>query len=339
MRAYEVPVGGGGVEALALVERDEPRPGPTGVLIAVRACSLNHRDQNVLKAGRHVGGPLEKPTIPMSDGAGEVIEAGAEVTRVKVGDRVAGCFFQNWFSGPYTPDVRGRELGGGMDGMLAERVVLDQAGVVKIPDHLTYEEAATLPCAPLTAWHGLFVRGHLAPGQSILVLGTGGVSIFALQIAKATGARVAITSSSDQKLARARELGADWTVNYKTHPEWDAEIQRLCGGVDHVIEVGGAETLPRSVSSLRNGGQIYQIGFVTGWETKLVLPELVAKYGTLAGVYVGSRAMFEDMNAAIEVNNIKPVVDRVFPFDDAKAAYAYHASGAHFGKVVMALPG
>jgi len=337
MRAYEVPLGGGGIDALVLAERDDPRPGPTEVLIAVRACSLNHRDQNVVKNGRHVGGPLEKPTIPLSDGMGEVIEVGSDVTRVQVGDRVCGCFFQNWFAGPYTPEVRGCELGGGMDGMLAERVVLDQAGVVKVPAHLSDEQAATLPCAPVTAWHALFVKGRLAPGQHVLALGTGGVSIFTLQIAKATGARVVITSSSDEKLARARELGADWTINYNSHPEWEAEVQKLCGGVDHVIEVGGAETFPRSVASLRNGGWIYQIGFVTGWETKLVLPELVAKYGTLTGVYVGSRTMFEDMNAAIDTTGLEPVVDRVFPFDDAKEGFAYHASGAHFGKVVISL--
>ena len=270
MRAYELLPGVINLNALQRVGREEPRPGPSDVLIRVRACALNRRDHSVI-LGQYAGKPIERPTIPMSDGAGEVVAVGAAVRRFKVGDRVAGCFFQRWIDGPYSAAVPGSELGAPNDGMLAELVALDENGVVAIPDHLSFEEAATLPCAAVTAWRALFSHGGLQPGQTVLALGTGGVSVIGLQLAKAAGARVIITSSSDAKLERAKALGCDGFVNYRTTPEWDKEVLGLTGGqgVDHVLEVGGAETLPRSIEALRIGGHIHQIGFVSGREAEI----------------------------------------------------------------------
>lgn len=338
MRVYEIQPGIASLDALRRAERPEPRPGPRDVLIRVRAAALNRRDHSVIM-GVYAGPPLQRPMIPLSDGAGEVIATGAEVRRFKTGDRVAGCFFQRWADGPFTAAVRGSELGAQNDGMLAEQVVLNEDGVVAIPGHLSLEEAATLPCAAVTAWHALFARGGLKPGETVLALGTGGVSVFGVQLAKAAGARVIVTSSSDAKLERARALGADGLVNYRTTPEWHTEVLRLTGGqgVDQVLEVGGSATLPRAIEALRLGGWIHQIGFVSGRDVTLNLPRFVAKDATYRGVYVGSRAMFEAMNAAIAASRIKPVVDRVFGFDDARAAYEYQGSGAHFGKVVIAV--
>jgi NADPH:quinone reductase-like Zn-dependent oxidoreductase len=337
MRVYEIDPGIRSLDALRQVERADPLPGPSQVLIRVRAAGLNRRDHSVIQ-GIYAGPPLTRPMIPLSDGAGEVVAAGAAVRRFKIGDRVAGCFFQRWNDGPFTAAVRGSELGAQNDGMLAELVALDEAGVVAIPGHLSFEAAATLPCAAVTAWHALFERGGLKPGEWVLALGTGGVSIAGLQLAKAAGARVIVTSSSDAKLARARALGADGTVNYQATPEWHEAVLDLTGGegVHHVLEVGGA-TVARSIEAVRLGGFIHQIGFVSGREIALNLPRFVAKDARWRGVYVGSRAMFEAMNAAIAASRLTPVVDRVFPFEEARAAYAYHASAAHFGKVVIAV--
>lgn len=334
MKAYEIQ-NFGSTEALALVERPEPRPGPGQVLIRMRAASLNYRDLLVLEGAYNRN--LKLPLIPMSDGAGEVVEVGEGVTRFKKGDRVAGIFFQKWISGAITKEKMRSALGGESHGMLAEYAVLDQEGVAPLPEHLSYEEGATLPCAAVTAWHGLVTKGGLIAGESVLLLGTGGVSIFALQFAKLHGARVIITSSSDAKLERARELGASETINYKNMPNWEARVLELTGGegVDLVIEVGGGGTLAKSLRAARVGGRISLIGVLTGKEA-LINPLPILFFSLrVHGIYVGSREMFEAMSRAITAHKLRPVIDRVFPFDQAREAYHYMKSAAHFGKIVI----
>lgn len=322
-----------GAQAWKRVERAEPMPGPGQVVVRVRAASLNYRDLMIAKAT--YGKPQEN-RIPLSDGAGEVARVGEGVTKWKAGDRVAGCFFQGWASGPPSEHDGKTALGGPIDGMLAQEVVLSQEGIVRLPSHMTFEEGATLPCAALTAWHALVTLGQLAPGETVLCLGTGGVSVFALQIARMTGARVAITSSSDAKLARARELGATWTVNYKTTPEWGEAVKKLVGerGVDHVVEVGGAGTMPHSLKACRTGGRISLIGILGGAGDMNPRP-IFQKSITFQGIYVGSRDMFEAMNRALEAGGVRPAIDRVFPFADAPRALEHLESGTHFGKVVV----
>ncbi len=335
MKVYEVSKGSTSLEGLRRAERPDPRPGPNQVLIRVRAASLNYRDHAVV-IGRYMGGAVDRDTIPLSDGAGEVVSTGPGVTRFKIGDRVAGTFFQVWADGPRSKLVPA--LGVPLDGMLAEYVALDENGVVAIPPSLSFEEAATLPCAGVTAWSSLMVLGNrVKPGDSVLCLGTGGVSTHALQFAAAAGASVIITSSSDEKLERARKLGAYAGINYKTHPEWDKEVLRLTGGrgVDHVIEVGGVGTLARSYQSIGFGGKIALIGFLGGPAGQQEPYALMMKGGSLHGVGVGSTAMFEEMNRAIEVNRIKPVVDKVFPFDQTPEAFRQFAAGDFFGKIVI----
>lgn len=335
MKKYVVAKGSTDMSSLGQVECETPQPGPGQVLIRVHAASLNYRDHAVV-TGKYFGGVLQRDTIPLSDGAGEVAAIGDGVSRVSVGDRVAGCFFQGWVDG--IPDrTRLAALGSPADGMLAEYVVLDEQGVVAIPAHLDFEEAATLPCAALTAWNALMFSGRIRPGQTVLALGTGGVSIFALQFAKMSGARVIITSSSDDKLQSAKELGADETINYATTPEWDKAVLNLTGGagVDHIVEVGGAGTLARSFASIGFRGQISLIGVLSGGEGDTNPHALMLKNASLKGIFVGSRAMFEQMNDAISVNRLCPVVDRVFDFDDAVVAYDWQLAGKHFGKVVI----
>jgi NADPH:quinone reductase-like Zn-dependent oxidoreductase len=299
---------------LARAERPDPKPGPHQIVVQVRAVSLNYRDLGIL-------GNSAQPTprIPLSDGAGEVIAAGEAVTRVSVGDRVAGIFFQNWLAGDVFAAVHDAALGGSVDGMLAEQVLLSEEGVVRIPDHLSYEEAATLPCAAVTVWNSLVEQGGLRAGDTVLLLGTGGVSIFGLQFAKQHGARVIITSSSDEKLERARALGADETLNYKTTPDWEKSVWDLTGkrGVDHVVEVGGAGTLERSLRAVRAGGTVGLIGVLTGFEAQVNPILVLQKSIRLQGIYVGSRAMFESMNRALTQSKMRPVIDRVFAFDEA----------------------
>ena len=338
MKVYEVEKGSKSLDGLKRGERPDPRPGPGEVKIRVRAASLNARDQGVVR-GVYRGGPVDRPTVPLSDGAGEVVEIGAGVRRVAVGDKVCGIFCQGWIDGAFRDEMGASTLGSPLDGMLAEYAILSQEGVVKMPSHLGYEQAATLPCAAVTAWHALMARGRLEPGQWVLALGTGGVSVFALQIAKAAGARCIITSSSDDKLERARGLGADHVVNYKRTPDWEKEVQKLTGGrgADHVIEVGGAGTLAKSVASVATCGQIHQIGFLAGRETPFDLSGFVGKRAILNGTFVGSRAMFEHMNAAIEANAIEPVVDRVFAFEEGREAFEYQRSASLFGKVVISV--
>lgn len=324
------------IGALTLVERPRPAPGPGQVLIRVRACSLNYRDLAVVR-GTYARG-LKLPLIPLSDGAGEVVEVGPGVTRFAVGDRVAAIFMQGWIAGGPREEYGRSALGGAIDGMLAEYVALNQEGLVAIPAHLTYEDAATLPCAAVTAWNALVSEGRLKAGDTVAVLGSGGVSVFALQFARLTGARVIATSSSEEKLARLLELGASDGVNYRTTSEWDKRVRELTAGrgVDHVVEVGGAGTLARSLNAVRQGGRVSLIGVLSGAGQVDPTPVL-RKAVTLQGIYVGSRAMFEDMNRAIETAGMRPVVDRVFPFAEAREAYRYLESAAHFGKIVISL--
>lgn len=339
MKAWIIPAGiSTGADALTLVERPSPWMGDNQIRIRVRACSTNYRDAAVA-LGRYLPGPVMRDTIPLSDGAGEVIEVGAAVTRWKVGDRVVGCFFQNWFGGTFSASVSGSDLGGPIDGMLAEEVVLSEQGVVGVPDSLSFEEAACLPCAAVTAWNALFEVARVKPGQSVLTMGTGGVSIFALQFAKLAGARVISTSSSDEKLARAKALGADETINYRSVEDWEQKVLQLTDGtgVDAVVEVGGPGTLPRSIASAACGGTVALIGVLTGAKGGIEAVPMVRRAVRMEGTYVGSKPMFEAMNRAIEVNELRPVIDTTFTFADAPQAYRYQASGAHFGKVVIAI--
>jgi len=335
MRAYQLPKGGAGIDALVKVERPDPKPAYRQVLVKVKACSLNFRDLGIVRGTYRM--PVRENLIPLSDGAGEVVETGAGVTRVKVGDRVAGCFFQRWPGGEAPPDVHASALGGGIDGMLAEYAVLEEDGSVKIPEHLSLEEGATLPCAGVTVWHAMMEHAKLIAGQTVLLQGTGGVSIFGLQLARAMGIDAIITSSSDEKLARAKTLGAIHGINYVTTPDWEKAAQRLTGGrgVDHVVEVGGAATLARSFGAIRVGGKISMIGGLSGPATELNPGLIFGRRANVQGISVGSMQMFEAMNRAIAANSIKPVLDKVFPFEEAQAAYRHMASGAHFGKIVI----
>jgi NADPH:quinone reductase-like Zn-dependent oxidoreductase len=335
MKVYEIR-DGKGIEAVQPGERPEPQCGPNDVLIKVKAVSLNFRDLAVARGGYGKG--TKQNVIPCSDGAGEVVAVGSGVTRVAIGDRVAGIFMQAWLAGEPSEAKAQSAMGGAIDGMLAEYVVLNQDGVVRFPDHLTYEEAATLPCAAVTAWNALAVSGRVRAGETVLTQGTGGVSIFALQFSKLLGARVIGTSSSDEKLARAAALGLNEGINYKTNPDWEKPVRQLTGiGVDHIVEVGGAGTLEKSMKAVRYGGAISLIGVLTGG-TGEVNPRLILmKNIRVQGIYVGSREMFESMNRAISLHKLRPVVDRVFPFADAPAAYRHMENGAHFGKIVIAV--
>jgi NADPH:quinone reductase-like Zn-dependent oxidoreductase len=334
MKAYQIQTPDG-IDGLKQVDLPDPKPGSGQILVRVRATSLNYRDTAVV-SGMYPGQTL--PIIPLSDGAGEVVEIGSGVTRVKVGDRVAGIFFQDWLSGRLTREKVKSALGGAIDGMLAELVVLNQEGVVLLPDYLSYEAGATLPCAAVTAWQALVTRGTLAAGETVLLLGTGGVSIFALQFAKILGAKIVITSSSDEKLERARSMGAHATINYKTHPDWQEQVLELTTGegVDRVVEVGGAGTLDRSLQSVRIGGGVSLIG-VLGGAGEVNHARILLKSIDVEGIYVGSREMFEAMLSAMNLHQIQPVIDRTFPFSEAKAAYQHLQSGSHFGKVVIQL--
>jgi NADPH:quinone reductase-like Zn-dependent oxidoreductase len=319
---------------MAIVELPKPKPGRRQVLVKVAACSLNFRDLAIAVGTYRM--PVLDKLIPLSDGAGEVVEVGADVTRVKVGDRVAGCFFQGWVAGPISAERVTRALGGSAQGMLAEYVVLEDVGVVRLPDHLSLEDGSTLPCAAVTAWQALAVHGPLKPGETVLVQGTGGVSIFALQFALMMGGQVIATSSSDEKLARARSLGAIHGINYKARPDWDKAVLEFTNGrgVDHVVEVGGAGTLERSLGAVCLGGRISVIGVLTG--SAQINPNFIlGRRASVQGMSVGSTEMFEAMNRAMAAARLKPVIDKVFPFDQAREAFRYLESGAHFGKVVI----
>jgi NADPH:quinone reductase-like Zn-dependent oxidoreductase len=325
---------GFGPEFLKIVELPEPSPGPGEAVVRVRACSLNYRDLAVMRGA--YGGGVKAPLTPLSDGAGEVVAVGERVTRVKPGDHVAGIFMQDWIEGPPDDAKANSALGGSIDGMMAEKVCLKADGLVHFPSHLSFEEAATLPCAAVTAWNALFRSGGLKPGQTVLLQGSGGVSVFALHFAKMAGARIIITSSSDAKLERLRSMGAHAGVNYRTTPEWDKPVRQLTNGlgVDHVVEVGGAGTLPLTSKSVRRGGHIALIGVLSGggaFDPRLMM----LKGARLQGIFVGSREMFEEMNQAIGLAGMKPVIDRVFEFSELHEALSHLASGTHFGKIVV----
>ena len=335
MKSWRLKAGASSLDDLALVEMAKPEPGPGEVLIRVRACSLNYRDQAIV-AGQYFGGRIATDITPLSDGAGEVAAVGPSVARFKTGDRVAGSFFQNWTAGPPNPDA-GPALGAvPAPGMLSEYVVLPERGVVPIAQSLSFDEAACLPCAGVTAWNALMEGPRAAgPGRTVLILGTGGVSLIALVIAKAAGARVIATSSSDAKLERVRALGADETINYRAIPEWGAEAARLAGGgVDHVVEVGGAGTLKQSMTAVGFNGEVALIGVLTlaGDTNPLVL---MPKGASLRGIFVGSAEMALKLNRAVDATGIKPQIGRTFAFDEARQAYEYQASPVLFGKVVI----
>jgi NADPH:quinone reductase-like Zn-dependent oxidoreductase len=334
MRAYQIDEFGG-TEGLKLVERPEPVAGEQEVVVRMRAASMNYRDLIVLR-GEYARNPVPG-RVPLSDGAGEVVAVGNAVTRFEVGDKVAGCYFQGWQSGRFESGMHATALGGQMDGVLAELVKFSETGLVRLPDGYSFEEGATLPCAAVTAWHSLIVRGQLVPGETVLLLGSGGVSIFGLQIAKAAGAKVIITSSSDEKLERAKQLGADLTINYRTTPEWGKEAARLSGsdGVDHVVEVGGGGSFLQSVRALRPEGKIGLIGILSGREATSEIFPIVPKCATVFGIHVGSREMFEAMNRGFTQAKIRPIIDKFFPFDQAPEAFSYLSKGSHFGKIVI----
>ncbi|HEY5623315.1 MAG TPA: NAD(P)-dependent alcohol dehydrogenase [Gammaproteobacteria bacterium] len=330
-RQYELEPGAAAL-ILAMKEVARPEPGAGEVLVRVRAVSLNHRDLSILERGASEG------VVPTSDGAGEVIAVGPGVTQFAVGDRVAGTFFAAWPGGLRTRQAMASARGGGVDGMLAEMVVSHEDGLVSIPDYLSYEEAATLPCAAVTAWRALFTDGGLRSGDTVLLEGTGGVSIFGLQLAAAAGASPIITSSSDAKLEKARSLGAVGTVNYRSHPEWQEQVLALTdgNGVDHVLEVVGQETLTRALDALAYDGHIAIIGGLSGRADDIPLQGL-PNGASVTNIFVGSREDFDAMNEFLVEHEIHPVIDRVFPFEEAPAAYAYMESGAHMGKIVITL--
>lgn len=325
----------GSLDALQLQESDIPRPGPGQVTVRIRAASLNHRDLNIV-AGGYTSVPLKPHAIPLSDGAGEVSEVGPGVTRWQVGERVAPIFVQRWIGGELLPEYMPSALGGPSDGVLAEHIVLREEGLVRIPAHMSFEQAATLPCAAVTAWNAAFVQGRLKPGQTIVTLGTGGVSLFAVQIALLAGARVIATTGSDEKIELLRKLGAHEVINYRSTPEWGARVRELTGGrgADVVVEVGGPGTLANSIAAIRYCGHISVVGTLGG-KAMIDPATLFAKRASMCGIQVGSRDMFEAMVLAMEVAKLEPVIDRVFGFEEARAAYQHLASGRHFGKVVV----
>ena len=334
MRSYHIDEFGS-IDGIKMRETEQPKPGPHEVLVRIRASSLNHRDLAIAK--NYYGGRTFGPgLIPVSDGAGEIVEVGGAVEGFAVGERVMGQFRQNWQGGRMPVRAQATDLGGGVNGVLCDYAVFNEESIVKFGDDLSYEQASTLPCAAITAWHALIAGTSCGPQETVLVQGTGGVSVFALQFAKMFGARVIATSSSDAKLKWLREHGADAVVNYKTHDDWDAEVTKLTDGrgVDRVVEVGGAGTLARSMRSATFGGRVIIIGVLTG-PAEVNPMDIFLKRLTVQAISTGSREMFEDMVRAIRNAGMKPVIDKVFPFEKALDAYRYLESAAHVGKVVI----
>ncbi|MCX7230746.1 MAG: NAD(P)-dependent alcohol dehydrogenase [Burkholderiales bacterium] len=335
MRVFQIE-GGWGLDHLVLSSRPDPRPGAGEVLLRMKAASLNYRDLVVPDRGYgQYTGTL--PLIPISDGVGEVVEVGAGVSRVAVGDRVCPSFLQRWVGGELNLERITGSLGGPIDGVMADLMVLPEGGVCRVPEHLSDVQAATLPCAALTAWSALVTEGGLRAGDRLLVQGTGGVALFALQFAKMAGAHVTVISSSDDKLARARALGADAGINYRSEPEWARASRAITDGAgfDHILELGGEKTLPQSLRCIRPGGTVSMIGVLSGGTMSASLGLIVTRQVRLQGITVGSRDGFEAMLRAIGQHRLEPIVDRVFEFAELKDAMAYLASGAHFGKVCL----
>jgi NADPH:quinone reductase-like Zn-dependent oxidoreductase len=324
-----------GLDNLRAVELPAPEPRRHEVIIRVKAAALNYRDLEIVRGTYHTRFPL--PLVPLSDGVGEVVAVGEDVSRVKVGDRICGTFWQRWVAGRFEMAEPNYQLGGPLDGLLAEYARLDEQGVVIVPRYLSDVEAATLPCAAVTAWHALVTEGEIKSGESVLVQGTGGVSVFALQFAVASGARVIVISSSDEKLERARSLGAVAGINYRRQPEWaDAVLELTDGrGVDHVIEVGGPSTFGQSLRAVRVGGQINVIGYLGGTEGSINPLDIFRRQVRIRGIPVGSRASFEAMCRALEVNRLRPVIDRIYPWTEAVDALRYLEARHHFGKVCL----
>jgi len=337
MKAFEIQ-GGFGLEHVRPAEREMPVPGPDEVLIRLRAVSLNSRDLGVISGFYDPN--LKMPLIPVSDGVGEVVGMGERAGKFKPGDRVSAIFTQSWITGEPTQANWVSTLGYPLPGLLAEYAVLPEEGLVRVPEHLTDEEAAALPCAGVTAWHAVVEEGKVKAGDTVVVQGTGGVALFALQFAKLHGAKVIVTSSSDEKLEKAKLLGADSGIHYLRTPDWDkAVLEQTNGrGADHILELGGAATLNRSVTALKVGGRISIIGLLSGARAELdIVPALIRK-ARLQAINVGSRSMFERMIRAIEQSGLRPVVDRVFPFEQSVEALRYFEQGAHFGKVCIRMP-
>jgi NADPH:quinone reductase-like Zn-dependent oxidoreductase len=334
MQAYQI-VPGKHLEGLSRIPVRAGTLGPHDVRIAVRAVSLNFRDLMIAHATYPVSG--NKPPVPCSDGAGEVIAVGTQTTRFRAGDRVMASFFPNWIEGDPSPQKTNGALGADVDGMLSQEVVFHEDALARVPAHLSYNEAATLPCAAVTAWNALFITGALKPGNTVLLQGTGGVSIFALQLAKAAGLQTIITSSSDAKLERAKALGANATINYRSTPEWQDKVVELTDGrgVDLVVDVGGQDTIKRSAAAVRMGGTVCIIGGLSGFGGTADAVALIVGAKRLAGIYVGSRTMLEGVSQFVSHAAIRPVIDRAFRFEQAREAYAHLESGNHFGKVVI----
>jgi NADPH:quinone reductase-like Zn-dependent oxidoreductase len=323
------------IDALTFDTVDLPQPQPHDVVVRIRAVSLNYRDLMLVKGLYDPN--VEKPRIPCSDGAGEVVAVGSAVTGFVPGDRVVASFFLDWLQGPPTVDAARSALGGAVDGTLTTHQVFPEHALVKIPERFTWQEAATFPCAGVTAWHALVSTANIGMDDTVLLLGTGGVSIFGLQIAKLRGARAIVTSSSDEKLQRTRDMGADDTVNYRQVPEWDKKVRELTGkkGATHVLEVGGAGTLPLSLRSAAIGAQVSVIGVLTGLEQPLNIGQILMKTLRVQGIYVGSRAMLAEVMDAFSTGGIRPVVDQTFAFHDAKDAFRSLEQAGHFGKIVI----
>jgi len=334
MKAYEIAKFG--IEGLTMADHPFPEPGINQVLVKMHAWSLNYRDLMTV-TGRY-NPRLKLPQIPLSDGAGEIIAVGSAVEGFKAGDRVANTFFERWASGEATDEQARTALGAGRPGVLAEYVALHQDGVIHIPEHLTYAEAATLPCAAVTAWNALITKGNIKAGDTVLTLGTGGVSIFALQFALMSGAGVIITSSSDAKLERAKKLGASQVINYRQTADWGKQVRQLCNGrgADLVVELGGSGTFSQSITAVRRGGTLALIGVLAKGPDTNILPVLMNAI-RVQGIFVGSREIFSAMNSAIERHQMRPVIDRIFGFDEVREAFNLMEAGGHFGKIAISL--